>query len=86
MGVVAVIVMAVSSGKDLRSFESFRDDIDIAMCVEEEKRLSLKLRFEGVRGLDFVGRVEMVGFDGVRVKVVVAIFVSVCVLQDDSVV
>lgn len=78
--------MAVSSGKDLRSLGSFRDDIDIAMCMEEEKGVSLKSRFEGVRRLDFVGREEKVGFDGVRAKVVVAIFVSVFVLEDDSVV
>jgi hypothetical protein len=78
--------MAVSSGKDLRSLGSFRDDIDIAMCVEEEKGVSLKLRFEGVRGLVLAGREESVGFAGVRVKVaVVAIFVvSVFVLQSCS--
>jgi len=51
------------------------------MCVEEEKGVSLKLRFEGMRELDFV---ERVGIDGVRVKVVVAIFVSVFVLQSCS--
>lgn len=59
--------------------------------MEEEKGVSLKLRFEGVRELDLVGRRERVDFDGVKVKVVVvAIFVSVfflsLVLEDDSVV
>lgn len=56
------------------------------MCVEDEKVVSLKLRFEGTRELDLVGWEERVGFDGVRVKVVVvvAIFVSVFVLQSCS--
>lgn len=50
--------------------------------MEEEKEMSLKLRLEGARELDLV-RGERVGFDGVRVKVVLAIFGSVFVLGED---
>lgn len=76
--------MEVSSGKDLRSLRSFRDEVDIAICMEEEKGVSLKFRFEGMRELDLVRWEERIGFAGVRGKVVVAIFVSVFVLQSCS--